>query len=92
MNNLFGSVKFPGHIALVYSVKEYDPGYTISRQNLNNLKNRPMRFRYLPVTKASLDFISFINGYFPDFDGEELYALSGTHVSYGKILLVRRTR
>lgn len=92
VNNLFDSIWLPGHMTLVYFVKEYDPGYFISRQNLNNLKKRPMRFRYLPVTKTSLDFISFINGYFPDFNGAELFALSGTHVSYGKILLVRRTR
>lgn len=93
MKGLFDSVLFSLDSTFVVAfVNEYDPGYPISRQSLHCLKTRPVRFRYLPVTVTSLHFISFVKRAFPDFDGKELFALSGTHVRYRKILLVRHVR
>lgn len=84
--DLFDQVYLPD-VLLIQFVKEYDPGYPISKQSLSNFKVRPFRFRYLPTTKESLDFISFVKKFLPYFDGDELYALSGTWVTYGKILI-----
>lgn len=83
---LFDSV-YVQDVILIHIVKEYDPGYPITRQSLSSYNVRPFRFRYLPITKESLDFISYVKKYFPSFDGDELYALSGTWVTYGKILI-----
>lgn len=90
--DLFDSVVLPDHL-LIDFVKEYDPGYRITKQSVWNSKvRRPVRFRYLPITKESLDFISFVKKAFPFFDGDELYALSGTFVTYKTILFHRNPR
>lgn len=90
--NLFDSVSFPSDRHCIEFVKRFDPGYKISKQALSNSRRRLLCFRYLPITKTSLDFISFVKTTFPRFDGDELYALSGTYVSYRKILLIRCAR
>lgn len=91
VHNLFDSVLFPNDPSLIQFVKYCDPGRRISQQSVSNLRRRPRAvcFRYLPVTETSLDFINRVKELFPNFDGEELYALSGTHVKYRRLLLVR---
>lgn len=90
--NLFDSVWLPDYL-LIKFVKAYDPGYRITKQNVSNLKvRRPVHFRYLPISKESLNFISFVKAYFRYFDGDELYALSGTYVTYRRILFHRSPR
>lgn len=90
--DLFDSVVLPDYL-LIKFVKAYDPGYRITKQNVSNSKvRRPVRFRYLPITKESLDFISFVKKAFPYFDGDELYALSGIYVTYRTILFTRSPR
>lgn len=90
--DLFDSVVLPDHL-LIDFVKEYDPGYRITKQSVWNSKvRRPVCFHYLPITKESLDFISFVKKAFPYFDGDELYALSGTYVTYKTILFHRSPR
>lgn len=90
--DLFDSVVLPDYL-LVDFVKEYDPGYRVTKQSVWNLKvRRPLCFRYLPITKESLDFISFVKNAFPYFDRDELYALSGTYVTYRTILFHRNPR
>lgn len=84
--DLFDQVYLPDFL-LIRFIKAYDPAYPISKQSLSNFKARPFLFRYLPITEESLDFISFVKKSFPFFDGDELYALSGTWVTYGKILI-----
>lgn len=91
--DLFESVRFPSYTYLAKFMESLVPGYVVSRQNLYNMRRRrPLSFHYLPITKTSLDFIASVKATFPDFDGDELYALSGTYVSYGTILLVRRAQ
>lgn len=90
--HLFSSVSYPTDKGLVDLVKTFDPSIKASRSVFSNLKQRPAVFRYLPISRTSLDFISFVKKTFPDFNGDELYALSGTFVSYKKILLVRPAR
>lgn len=90
MAKLFDHVLFYSADHLNDFLKSYDSKYVYSKQNIFNLRVRPPRFQFLPITKESLDFIAHVKRFYPYFIGNQLYALSGTLVEYKRIRLARR--
>ncbi|KAL1855662.1 hypothetical protein Daus18300_011043 [Diaporthe australafricana] len=90
MAKLFDGVIFHGFYHISIFVKLYDHNYSFKRQRIYNWGVRPPRFRYLPITKESLEFIAYVKRFYPEFNGDELYAVSGTLVEYKRIRLARR--
>lgn len=86
--DLFDAVLFPRDRLLIDFVKQFHPEARISKQSICHHRTRQITFRHLPITEASEEFVSYVKKTFPDFNGVELYALSGTYVRYSTIHLV----
>lgn len=101
--SLFYGVLFPTDQNMMEFIRDFQPGTRDLKQGISgahrsgspsrakaisNYRYRPITFHHLPITEISEQFVSYVKVRFPDFNGDELYAISGAYARYGTIHLV----